>query len=499
MNSGNCDVHRIAVGIDFTPHAKPSTCAIIMKRNALPIVCWFAISLLSAVTAEDAPRQPTIESREFVIQPARDPEVGTFALSYAPHELRAGNAALDLYKAILLAQNSQLALDKLDPKQITPAERQAKLDSAKDIFRYLSYAARCRDCDWQLPWNEEPPFQILLPELQQVRSLQRLLMLKCEHQIAQGDLSAATESLRDGYALARHTASGPTLIHGLVGAAMGAMASDQLEQLLQQRDCPSLLWSIVSLPRPFVDLRGALHFEETAVDLQFPQLRRLRDESLDDPTAARLVMEMLNAVTPLVANEGNDLQNSFNAVALMAKLAMFADAPAAKKRLQTAGFTTARLEEMPLPQLAIVDAFQLYHQQYAALRRWFDLPLDEALRREAEFKRTWEQPEVKPAFPLFQLIMPAIASARKSAGRVDRQLTALATLDALRRYAAAHDGRFPAKLDEVSDGAWLRDPFTGEPFPYTLKDDQAVLTVPLVGDSATSSQHARQYVLRRGK
>ncbi|MBL8829413.1 MAG: hypothetical protein JNM18_20685 [Planctomycetaceae bacterium] len=470
-----------------------------MKTNLLLLLAWIVLAHGSAWAAEDASPQPAVETRELVLWPAREPAVGTFELSYAPDELRAGNAAIDLYKAILLAQNLKLDSEQLDPQRLNADERQAKLAAAKDVFRYLRYAARCRHCDWQVPWNEEPPFEILLPELQQIRALQRLLMLQCHQQIVSGRLAAATATLREGYALARHTASGPTLIHGLVGVAMGVLANDQLELLLQQRDCPSLLWPVVSLSRPFVDLRPALRFEETAVELQFPQLRRLREETLDEQTAVRLVTEMLNQMAPLLAIENNAPQNTIDTMALLAKLMVFAEAPAAKKRLHEAGIVVPRLDKMPLPQLAVVDAQQRYHQQYAALRRWFDLPLAEALRRETELKQGWEQPEIKRVFPLFQLVMPAVTSARKSTARVDRQLAALATIDAVRRYAAAHDGQLPAKLDDLPDGAWLRDPFTGEPFPYIVKDDHAVLTVPLVGDTSASSQLARQYVLRRGK
>jgi hypothetical protein len=36
-------------------------------------------------------------------------------------------------------------------------------------------------------------------------------------------------------------------------------------------------------------------------------------------------------------------------------------------------------------------------------------------------------------------------------------------------YAASHDGKFPATLDDITEVPVPTDPLTGEPFPYRLE------------------------------
>ena len=59
--------------------------------------------------------------------------------------------------------------------------------------------------------------------------------------------------------------------------------------------------------------------------------------------------------------------------------------------------------------------------------------------------------------------------------RADRQLAALTAVEALRSYAAAHDGKLPAKLSDVTETPVPENPATGAPFDYRVDGDTATL------------------------
>ena len=58
--------------------------------------------------------------------------------------------------------------------------------------------------------------------------------------------------------------------------------------------------------------------------------------------------------------------------------------------------------------------------------------------------------------------------------RLDQRIALLRHVEALRLYAAEHDGTLPAKLSEVSVPL-PDDPFTGKPFRYEVTGNTAHL------------------------
>jgi hypothetical protein len=64
----------------------------------------------------------------------------------------------------------------------------------------------------------------------------------------------------------------------------------------------------------------------------------------------------------------------------------------------------------------------------------------------------------------------------ESFARSDRELAALTAVEALRSYAADHDGQLPAKLADVTETPVPENPATGEPFEYQLENGKATLS-----------------------
>jgi len=66
--------------------------------------------------------------------------------------------------------------------------------------------------------------------------------------------------------------------------------------------------------------------------------------------------------------------------------------------------------------------------------------------------------------------------------RMDRQIPALQCIEAVRMYAAGHDGKLPASLAQLTEllrTPVLIDPVMAAPFPYKLVGDTAVLEMPV--------------------
>jgi hypothetical protein len=75
---------------------------------------------------------------------------------------------------------------------------------------------------------------------------------------------------------------------------------------------------------------------------------------------------------------------------------------------------------------------------------------------------------------LFSFLNPALSKVRLAQGRLEQRIALLRHVEALRLYAAAHDGKLPEKLTDI-DVPLPPDPFTGKPFRYEIVEGTAHL------------------------
>ena len=69
-------------------------------------------------------------------------------------------------------------------------------------------------------------------------------------------------------------------------------------------------------------------------------------------------------------------------------------------------------------------------------------------------------------------------AARRAQVRLEREIAALRTIEALRIFAAAHDRKFPARLADIREVPVHANPATGKEFNYRLDDNTAILELP---------------------
>ena len=115
-------------------------------------------------------------------------------------------------------------------------------------------------CDWEFDQRQEG-YSLLLPEIQQMRSLARLVALRTRLAIVDGKTGEAMHWIETGLVMGRHVSQGPIVIQALVGVAIEAVLTRCLEDLIQAPGTPSLYWALADRPRPFIDMRYPMEGE----------------------------------------------------------------------------------------------------------------------------------------------------------------------------------------------------------------------------------------------
>jgi hypothetical protein len=461
------------------------------KSCLVAVVCAIAPSI--AFAADSKPSETPI--KKFALYPAPAPVV---ALQYPllPRYLErtAGNAAPLYLKAMLLMADKRQAnefWEKIDrwmaspPAELPQAEVRAALEQFHYAMSYAKMAAHRDRCDWDAPLREsEHPYEILLPEMQDMRSIGRIVALQARLQIAEGHPADALATLQTGFAMAKHASQYSFLISDLVGQAVANLMTEQLETLIQTKNCPNLYWNLTELPQPLIDFRPDLDVESASVYQEFPQLRdvehtqRTAEEwqaqlgaflkHWNDVTASMTFISSLNG-----ENEGTSKQ----VASALGKVASLITAyPKAKAGLIAAGRDRARVEAMPPAQVILAYTALCLDRSRDGLFKWFGLPYWQARDGIAAAQRNFRtEAEDESVFSIASQLVPAIGKIRESQARAERRMAALRIVESIRMYAASHDGKLPARLDDLTEAPAPLDPVSGKPFAYKVTDGKALL------------------------
>jgi hypothetical protein len=340
--------------------------------------------------------------------------------------------------------------------------------------------ARSEFCDWGLAERlRKDGIAALLPDIQEMRSLATLFIVRLRLELAEGQPDKAVLTARTCLAMARHVADAPTLINALVGAAITARTIEALERLVQQPNAPSLYWPLTDLPRPFIDLRKPLQGERLMAYGTFPGLL----EVARDPGAI-LSPEQVAKISGFLLKTGNELGMPLPNRAVLAFL-LLQKHEMSKQALVERGWPRDRVEAMPHLQVALLHSLSDYDAVLDEAVKWQSQPYWEAAPALRELDRQRQRrvagvplPGVsasEPALPLARLLSPAVHKVIQARTRVERRLAALRVVEALRLHAVT-TGRLPASLSEVRELPLPPDPFSGRPFEYRLEGDRALLS-----------------------
>ncbi len=403
-------------------------------------------------------------------------------------ELTDGNAPTQYYRAFaLFFENPELLTDlrgehwelwqTMPLKELPRKEVEEKVNRARYIIREMEIAGKRKQSDWQLE-NRSEGIGLIIPDVQGFRILGRPLAVSARQAIAAGRYDEACRMLQIGYALAYHLGRGPTLIHVLVGMAVANMMTQQLETLLQQPDAPNLYWAIAVLPRPFADLKPALHEETLWIENMFPWIKKLDAVPMSEEQVKAVEVKLEKIMQEFGVRKPSTGQKVAQAFALTQ-----VTAEAKRELVAHYGFSAEQVAAMPSFQVAALYSFREYKEAIEEIVKWGSVPEG---WKYADFKAADERygKALKRLDDLyFRGLLNGLTSGSKfplenvslAAARVDRRFAALQCVEAIRRYAAKHEGKLPAALADMKELPLPADPLTGKPFEYAADGDKATL------------------------
>ena len=103
------------------------------------------------------------------------------------------------------------------------------VEALQHVYAELHELAMSEDQTWDHRIRDlhgPSVYSYLLPDVQEVRVMARLLRLKIEHQLRQRDFEGALSAISDTVRLAEFVGQGETLIQKLVGIAIAAIVRD---------------------------------------------------------------------------------------------------------------------------------------------------------------------------------------------------------------------------------------------------------------------------------
>lgn len=451
---------------------------------------------LPALSWADEPALPT-EKLTVRAQAASIP-VLRYELLPGYREQMAGNAALSYHRAMLLKgeqrdadpQAAAQRAEKIDEMAAKPAkevnvkELRDYLATYRLIFREMETGAKRDHCDWDLEKRlDADGIGVLLPEVQKMRELARLLSLRCRLHTVEGKLDDALRDVQIGFAMARHVGNGPTLIQSLVGMAFFHIFAKRLEEIIATDKSPNLYWSLTALPRPYFDLRRPMEGEMRILEGTLPMLRDLDKGPLSPEQASKLLDSWASGMRQLW-DQTEWMPQRFTLAGLVAL-----HHPNARKALLAMGRSEPEVNAMPAAQIVLLESLLKFKSIRDEMFVWFNVPYPEAriglTRSDEKIRRM----RAEGAGDVFQgglmMLLPAVQKVHFSSFRTERRTAQLRVIEALRMHAA-EKGQFPEKLSEITTVPIPEDPITGRPFEYERSSDgKALLSgAPPKGESA---------------
>ncbi|HEY7153580.1 MAG TPA: hypothetical protein VH575_06445 [Gemmataceae bacterium] len=346
----------------------------------------------------------------------------------------------------------------------------------KSALRQADRAARMDKPDWQILLKlRTDGIGLLLPDLQKMRMLSNEFKNRFHDEAVRGHFDDALYTARTMFALSRHMGEHPTLIGDLVAIAMATVAIGPLEEMLEQPGCPNLYWALTNLPDPLISVSKGMEGERMLIRSEFPEL----DDR--EPMTPGQIKKLIFHIAALSKQGGNTIRGEVNGLRAWINKRTQDEklVEAARRRLVEYGIAEERIMRFPADQVILLDGYREYE-----VRRDEDMKLMNLSTWQVEELVHQGKPPKEPA--LFDEVLPALRKVRRAQGRLEQRIALLRHVEALRLYAAAHDGKLPEKLSDIAVPLPV-DPFTGKPFVYKVEGETAHLRgTPPRGEEKTT-------------
>jgi hypothetical protein len=499
-----------------------------LRLNRKTVLTTIAAAILfvqlSTAWGQAAPATPSPENAlpvtKLVIAPAAEPDPPLkYSLVPAYGDLQPGNAATSYYRAItLLPTDENLVFGDEQtrwcevPLAEFPCDEARKwLNRFHGALSELQVATLRETCDWNHRVRELQgldPVEFLLPEMQKLRELARILRVKARLEIAERRFDDALATMTMGYRLAKNIEDSPLLISALVGIAVAKVMEPCVTDWMEAGG-PNLYWALASLPDPLFDIRTAMQQEMNLPLQMFPFLKDPEHADHTPEQWKKIIAEVTQQLSDLnqLTSAGRERDVNADLIAQsMATTIILAGYSAAKEQLVASGMDAATVEAMPVGQVVAIQTVRTYRKAYQEMMKWTFLPYGQArepmdasmadLQAKGFIGQSGGMPCVIPIVPL---LLPAVSSATLAPVRLQRDLAALQTIEAIRMSLARSGGQWPQTLDELSFAPAPIDPMTGQSFTYTKLENGNVELILAPPPGRPASIFGKRYELELKK
>jgi hypothetical protein len=462
------------------------------------------LSLVLLVVPEAAAQLPRPgEPVRLTLSPAALPEPSLrYRLLPDRRDLMPGNAAAIYYRSLSMFAENRFGLlefhsDEWEQWFTTPVQdlpRQQvrdKLGLTRSLLHEVEVASRYQRSDWE-PEGRLDGLSSLPPDVSGLRRVALLLGVRARLELAEGHTPEALASLQTGYALAHHLGTGPSLGHVAIGEVIAGLMNYQLEEVLRQPGAPNLSWSLSVLPRPFFDPRAAVEEEATRLERTWPWLKRLEGGPLSAGQLAAVRQDLRKTL------------DQFHFPPPDTDKLVDEAYPEARKALLAQELKDEQVASMPPFQVVALAALREYRRAWDEYVKWFRVPNFQSADGYREAGRHYREALAR----LDRLFFGGLVQDQEVGSpsglekvylgreRLERQFAALRCVEAVRLYAAGHDGRLPEKLSDVAEVPVPPDPVTARPFDYRPNGDRATLSTPAAAGDKPAQTLTYEITLR---
>jgi hypothetical protein len=424
-------------------------------------------------------------------------------------EQKPGNSAPYYYRAMLelrltmksmrekYDEEKELSLWYDSDAEATPIDK-LPLEKVREAYRMFDpiYASNLKpafersECDWQINAEEMRGPELIsfhLEEFNTSREISRMLSLRTRLAIAERRYGDAIETMRQNYQLGRDVAKGPFIVCGLIGIAIDSRTNSNLLELIGQPDSPNLFWALGELPQPPIDLRPAVRFEMDFGPRVFPLIHNAETTDHSPQEWNRLFtktiedLRLMGLLLPLGTADSNKSDPATGVVATVVGLAGYTHA---KEQLIASGMDRERVEKMAVGQVIAIYSERNYRRIADDWENLWQVPFAQSakaasrLEKKLQEARPFGEGASRELLPMAHLLIPALQASRQAQMRLDRAVASIRVIEAIRLYAAGHDGTLPARLEDIDQVPVPNNPATGRPFMYWVEGKTANLQLP---------------------
>jgi hypothetical protein len=436
----------------------------------------------------DAPARPEFDQPpvEMVVDPAPEPVPALkYDFVYNALDIQPGDAGPVYAEALALLTQTQpeeaeedrlLEWLNMPAADIPLVEAKDYLERFEHALDHVERATRCERCV-QKPWRKEDPSELPMPHLKAYKKLGRLLALKAKIRIAEGDYEGACATLRTGYVMVQQMTEERVPISGLVGIAIAGTLNFATEELMRSPDAPNLYWALSGLPSPLVDLRTTLSHERNSIFVLLPALRT-PEKSLVTPAQWADMFASLFKMGGEYLPEANAFRALTGQPGVTAWLMRMC--PDARAYVIAQGRKVEEVEKMPLAVVCGIYVGATTQRYCDNVGKWYRLPYAEGHDGLRAVEQDIPRSTTEPVSAIAAMTTPVLMRAYEIQALLDCKVAALRCVEAIRMYAAAHDGELPETLDAIKCVPVPPDPVTGRPFTYELEGRTATLSAALI-------------------